>query len=500
MKRACLFRGALVLSLGVLAASSQAQAQEAADPPPTEILIRPAGEPRPALKYRLVPEASALVPGNAALFYHRALQLMIQARANSAIGRKAEAGKRAESIDEQVQRWGTGPLQEIPREEARNRLAMFQNAFKEMELGASRATCDWELDRRNEGISMLLPEIQEMRSLARLVRLRARLEILDGKTDEAMHWIQVGLVMGRHVSQGPTLIQGLVGVAIGSIMHQSLIELIQAPGTPSLFWALADRPRPFIDLRPALEGERRLLEKELPELSELDRGPWSLAEAQQFAGQLQRKLFSFATGSSIPGTNATVPNLSDSMRRLGIAAMATKIYPEARRALIAEGRPESEVEAMPIVQVAALFTLQEYQRLRDDNYKWINIPYWQSYDRIDRSFDRGEADKLTNPLLTMFHLLTPSVNASRLAVLRLDRQFDALACVEAVRLYAHAHGGKFPRSLEVIEDAPVPLDPATGRPFLYAFDGNAATLTAPLPPGAPNHWSYKINYVLKLAK
>ena len=53
-----------------------------------------------------------------------------------------------------------------------------------------------------------------MRSLARLVALRARLAILDGKTDEAMHWIEIGLVMGRHVSQGPILIQALVGVAI----------------------------------------------------------------------------------------------------------------------------------------------------------------------------------------------------------------------------------------------------------------------------------------------
>ena len=65
--------------------------------------------------------------------------------------------------------------------------------------------------------------------------------------------------------------------------------------------------------------------------------------------------------------------------------MVAKIYPEARRALIAQGRPEAQVEAMPVVQVAALYTIQEYQRMRDDSYKWMNVPYWQSYNRVDRS-------------------------------------------------------------------------------------------------------------------
>ena len=117
-------------------------------------------------------------------------------------------------------------------------------------------TCDWEFDQRQEGYSLLLPEIQQMRSLARLVALRTRLAIVDGKTGEAMHWIETGLVMGRHVSQGPIVIQALVGVAIEAVLTRCLEDLIQAPGTPSLYWALADRPRPFIDMRYPMEGER----------------------------------------------------------------------------------------------------------------------------------------------------------------------------------------------------------------------------------------------------
>ena len=117
-----------------------------------------------------------------------------------------------------------------------------------------------------------------------------------------------------------------------------------------------------------MEGERYFLEKELPELNELDRGAWSLDQARRFADTLQRKLFALASEEPIPGTDVAVPmDLPDLSRRLGIAAMAAKLYPEAKRALIARGRPEAQVEAMPVVQVAALYSLEEYQRIRDES-------------------------------------------------------------------------------------------------------------------------------------
>lgn len=488
---------ALVSAMGPLAAPAPAQSPPAS--PPTVITLWPAAAPRPALKYRLVPESRTLVPGNAALFYHRAIQMVLETRTRSADAPKKEPGMHSESIDERISRWGTVPLDEFPRDEARKGLEPFQRVLNEIELGAIRSTCDWEFGLRKEGISLLLPEIQEMRSLARLVKVRVRLEILDGKTDEAMHWIQVGLVMGRQVSQGPFVIQALVGVAIDAVMTGCLIDLIQAPGTPSLFWALADRPQPFIDLKPALEGERYILEKEVPELNELDRGVWSLDQARRFTSELQSKLYSFATGGPSAGANAALPNISSSVRQLGIAAMAAKIYPKAKQALIAEGRPEAEVEAMPVVQAASLYSLQEYRRLRDESYKWMNLPYWQSFGRADQVNSLAIEDKLANPMLTMFQLLTPALNSARVAAMRIDRQFNALECIEAIRLYVHAHPGKFPASLEDITDAPVPLDPATGQPFVYQAHGNTATLKAPAPPGGPNHPFYTIDYLLKLA-
>jgi hypothetical protein len=129
----------------------------------------------------------------------------------------------------------------------------------------------------------------------------------------------------------------------------------------------------------------------------------------------------------------------------------------------------------------------------------MNVPYWQSYNRIDRAIFSTVNEKLANPLLSLFLMLTPALNAGRLAGVRLDRQLDTLQCIEAIRLYAKAHEGKLPTSLEAITDSPVPLDPATGKPFLYQANGDSATLSAPAPPGF-NHPSLAIRYELKLAK
>ena len=180
--------------------------------------------------------------------------------------------------------------------------------------------------------------------------------------------------------------------------------------------------------------------------------------------------------------------------------MAAKIYPEARRALIAQGRPEAEVDAMPVIQAASLYGMQKYQKYRDDLYKWMNVPYWQSIDKVDRSILNSVEDKLSNPIFTMFWMLTPALSAVRQAQVRVERKLDALQCIEGIRLYASSHDGKFPPNLDALADSPAPIDPATGKPFSYAVNGDSAILTGPTPPGWPDHPTSTIRYQLKMSK
>lgn len=468
------------------------------------ITLRPAAEPVPALRYRLLPERRDLAPGNAAIFYHRAIQLLLEKRLQAATGPRPAAppaeGQRTPAPEEKLAAWGTEPLEALPRAEAQALLATYASVLHEVELGAARVECDWDFDQRREGISLLIPEVQEMRSLARLVAVQARLAILDGATAEAMRWIQIGMVLGRHVAHGPTLIQALVGVAIDSVMLKAVEDLIQAPGTPSLYWALADAPRPFIDFRYPFEGERYLLEKELPQLSELEDGVWSAERARRFGDELQRKLLNLASGEPVPGTHTAVPNdLGSFGRRFAIMALITKLHPEAKRALIAGGRPADQIQAMPVVQAVCLHSVLEYQRLRDHTYKWLNQPYWLSYQKVDAQMTMTPEQKLANPLLTLFLMLTPALNSARVASVRIDRHLDALQCIEAIRIHAAAHEGKFPERLDDLNaETPVPIDPATGQPFEYRVEGDTATLAGPIIPGF-NHPSFGLKYVLKRA-
>jgi len=483
---------ALVAGL-MLAGLSESRAQKPS--PPTVLTIRPTKEPAPALKYRLVPERRELVSGNAAIFYHRAC-LMIATRAKDPKG------------DEKTFGWLSGPAKEIPREEARSYVERFRQSLHEAELGAFREDCNWEFDRREEGYAMLLPEIQEIRQVGRMIALKARLEILDGHPDLAFHWIEVGFAMSRHVGETPFLISSLVGDAIAGTLKQPLEDLVQTSGAPNLYWALATRPRPLIDMQRSIEGERYLLERELPELREVDGPAWSNEKARLFGDELFGKLKVFTgdlswIGSATGKGGAGATRLQDLPSRLALAAMVARVYPEAKRALITRGRTAAEVDAMPTLQVVLIHAHREYQILRDDIFKRSAFPYWQTKGLMDHYWLQRQtvATKVTNPILTMFTSLMPAIQSALQANARIERQFDALQCVEAIRMYAAQHDGALPESLDAMTETPLPVDSFTGKPFEYKkVDDTTAKLSATIPPGVPQHPSYRINYELKLVK
>ena len=92
--------------------------------------------------------------------------------------------------------------------------------------------------------------------------------------------------------------------------------------------------------------------------------------------------------------------------------------------------------------------------------------------------------------------LKPAHERVRMIMNRLDRHVAALQCVEALRLYAAAHDGKFPKELSSITEVPVPNDPVMQKPFVYRCTGPNAVLEAPAPKGATEREA--IRYELKL--
>ncbi len=498
--RALVWTFALALGLYPWAARGQ---DEDESPPPTVITIRPAASPVPALKYSLLPKPEEQIPGNAAIFYHRAIEHVINVRLRQEIQNRLQKRHPAEVMAEQEKssNWLTQPLATLPREEVRKYLVPYWFCLNEMELGARREFCDWEFKRRTEGVNLFLQDLQEMRSLGRLLVLKTRLEIADGHIESAIHWLQTGLTVARHVnSQSSTLIQMLISAAVTSQMAVPLEDLIQAPGAPNLYWALANLPRPFLEVASAMESERHLLEKEFPQLKTIDQAVWSVDEAHTYADDFQKKMGILTDVWARAASSSTQPDMKDFGTHLLFTALVARAYPEATRALIAQGRSAAQVEAMPAVQVVAIHSYRLYEEARDDIFKWAALPYWQGYKGMSDAAQKPRAGwaKLKGGI--PFSMILPAIHAAYTVPARIDRRLDVVRIIEAVRLYAAGHGGSLPPSLDAITEAPAPIDPGTGKPYNYKLDGSTATLTAPGPLGLEHIPQFKINYQLKLAQ
>jgi hypothetical protein len=59
---------------------------------------------------------------------------------------------------------------------------------------------------------------------------------------------------------------------------------------------------------------------------------------------------------------------------------------------------------------------------------------------------------------------------------RLNRHIAVLQCIEAIRLYAGSHDGKFPEKLGDVTNVQIPVDPVTQKPFSYEGTGLEAVL------------------------
>jgi hypothetical protein len=93
------------------------------------------------------------------------------------------------------------------------------------------------------------------RELAFVIRLWARLEISREQYKNAVIAMQTAFGMTRHLGQAPTIIQTLVGAAIGGSMCGELEQFVQSKDAPNLHKALVNLPEPLTDMEKAIEGE-----------------------------------------------------------------------------------------------------------------------------------------------------------------------------------------------------------------------------------------------------
>jgi hypothetical protein len=148
------------------------------------------------------------------------------------------------------------------------------------------------------------------------------------------------------------------------------------------------------------------------------------------------------------------------------------------------------VESFPPAQVILLDEKLAYEVRRDERLKLLALAPWQ----ID-ALVRGEGGGRDGDGL-FADLLLPDVVTMRRAQGRLEQRVALLRHVEALRLYAAAHGGALPRRLADVA-VPLPDDPFTGRPFRYELDGATAHLRGCPPPGDGQTFKHHYQVTMK---
>jgi len=218
-----------------------------------ELTLYPAKVTKPAKEYRLVPKTDELIDADAAPLYRKAVK---------SIPDEFEA--------EQIREWLKLPVKQLPQEQVEVTLQKYREILKLLSRAARCKECNWPKFKpwtQSENLN-------EYFELARVLKLRARLEISRGRDDSALLAMQTAFGMVRHLAEAPTVIQAQIAAAVGCVMCKEVEQFVKEIDSPNLYWALANLPRPLVDMSKAIESEtaslkdynlllRRQVEKQL---------------------------------------------------------------------------------------------------------------------------------------------------------------------------------------------------------------------------------------------
>ncbi len=443
--------------------------------PDKEFVVSPAPAPVPALRFALLPIDPDRTPGDAAPIY-------LRLRAEG-----ADSGAR--EVARKVAEWLQRPLRDFPLSEARAFFERWSDQLEQIEFAARRRTCDWNYTIPEQSEQLLKIQILDTNEMFRwgaLLALKARVEIAEGHCDIALRTIASGLAFNHHIAAGPFLMHPFMATAADQLMFDQMDELITLPDAPNLYWALTALPRPFVNFRPAMESESRLIERLVPELADTRRlrsdADWSSLLAKIHARMVGIQKM---TGSPASGNGARRPSSTD------LSSLKAELLPEAR-SYVAKLPNADQAANSPMSddQMIVLYIAGWYRERWDDLFKAYYLPYPEAQSFHTAAIARRRSD--AGHPLRLFSGLPPSVSQFHEHEAQLDRRVAALRAVEALRLHAAANGGRIPASPGAVTIVPIPLDPVTGRPFAYALDGETATLTREGPPPSRLKVVYRI--------
>lgn len=437
---------------------------------PRDKLCSLSPQPTPAFKYRFWPSRLDMRPGTAQTHFYRAiLQRSFVSQ-----------GLPKEKNDEINQLLGL-EMEEIPVEAARECVERFESVFVELEAMAQSEDNSWDLrlrDLRGKDIwNFRLEDVQQARTLARFLQLKIAVQVAKRDYAGAAESIRTGFRLAAFVGQGESIIQGLVGVAIESVMLSAVEYAIRSPECPNFYWALQTLPTPLVPLRDAVESELGMVFLMFPMLNESEATTLSDTELMQ---RLNRSIGDLR---SLMNNNSTSYGGAES-----IGLMLTLSGEDAKTRLKQSDYDPAKLEKLTPLQAALVDAGRELKVHSDELLKGIKVrgPEGDALrGKVQLDLERWASARSGTAAGLIGGLIFPATQNVHEALVRIEMMRQRLIAVEALRDYAAAHSGRLPESLSELSDTPVAVDPFSRQPFEYRVettgDRQLVTLSSKVP-------------------
>ncbi len=435
-----------------------------------QFLLSAQPTPRPSLRYSLLPSIADQRPGNATVWYGKV---------------KAEQNRFFSDREtwEQIQQALDAALDQMADFEILNYLSGKNNTlFYFLEKGGQCEDCNWQLPIHDgQFYLILLPEIQETRTFARLLAARAKKQIFDRDYDAAIRTLRCGFALGKNVAHSPSLVSGLVGQAIVGMMLDQVELMIQQPDCPNLYWALTSLPSNLAAPDMGIQAERDAILLSVPELKQVDQPGGDADYWNQQFDHLMRQV------DLLGSQRRRTPITQESVAR----TLIVRGYPLAREVLLDRGWNATRIDAMPVAQAVLAAALYQHQILTDEQIRSYYLNYPQA--EAARKARNREGQKIDGhpTVLPLHELFSPAIDAVIDVRVRQQRRIARLRIFEAIRLYA-ADYASLPANLNDITSVAIPVDPVTEEPFHYQLEGGVAHLWGPAFPSVPSHFELQL--------
>lgn len=456
-----------------LTADQLLSASQKAKQPVPPWKVSPAAESRPVFQYQFWPKESELKPGSGQLYYFRALTLLQQK--NGALATLRQISNREDQATQ----------------DAREFVKSMELVIEAISTMAYLEDLSWDHRSRDiEGPRLYyfkLEDVQLARDLARLLMIKARIHLADRDFKRTSECVLIGNRLAYLMGQGESVIQRLVGSALQAMMRLIVEEMIQTPGCPNLYWAIATVPQPLITIRRSVELELDAVHRAFPALRQAATAGWSDAEAEQRWIEMMQQLH------ELSGSNSDAEN-----RNPLLAVDYSDFVPPAQQRLKASGISDDQLQQMAPASIVMADTANELDRLIDDNRKALLIPGPQKsllmqvneagiQTAVRFHKESGLDDTRPSAAGLFAAALFPSIRQLDAAADRSPTMFRRLMTLEAIRHHAAVHQGELPDSLDDLKTLPSVFAFSTEEPFEYRIEKNGDQATAVLSGKIPNY-------------